>query len=553
MTADSQTTKVQPTTIEEEMKSSFIDYAMSVIISRALPNVRDGLKPVHRRILYAMHQLKNFHNQPYKKSARVVGDVIGKYHPHGDAAVYDALVRMAQDFSLRYPLADGQGNFGSVDGDPPAAMRYTEVRMAQIGSELLADIEQDTVDWQPNYDEKESEPKILPSRIPNLLVNGTQGIAVGMATNIPPHNLREVIDGTIALIRNPNITLAELIKIIPGPDFPTAGFIYGRAGVHRAYETGRGQVLMRARMEVETIGKTKRDAIIVTELPYQVNKARLVEKIAELVKEKRLDGISGLRDESDRNGMRVVIELRKDTIPEVVQNQLYKHTPLQDTFGINMLAIVDGQPQVLSLRDLLTKFVEHRQETITRRSAFQLREAQKRVHILQGLKIALDNLDQIIKLIRAADSPVEAQKQLSEHFKLSKIQAQAILDMRLQKLTGLERGKILEELQEVEKTIVYLESLLSDNIKLMGVVVQELEEVRSKYGDERRTEILDASAEINVDDLIAQEDMVVTVTSSGYIKRNPIDQYRAQKRGGKGVTGMSTRDEDFVRELFVAN
>jgi DNA gyrase subunit A len=547
------TPAILATSIESEMRTSFIDYAMSVIISRALPNVRDGLKPVHRRILYAMYQLKNFHNQPYKKSARIVGDVIGRFHPHGDQAVYDALVRMAQDFSLRYPLADGQGNFGSVDGDPPAAMRYTEVRISRIGGEMLADIEMDTVGYQPNYDEKEVEPEILPTRVPNLLVNGAQGIAVGMATNIPPHNLREVIDATIALVQNPKMTLGELMRIIPGPDFPTAGFIYGRQGIAQAYQTGRGQLLVRARTLIEESPKNKRTAIIVSELPYQVNKARLLEKIALLVKEKRLEGISDLRDESDRDGIRMVIELKRDAVPEVVLNQLYKLTQLQDTFGINLLAIVDGRPQTLCLTDLLWKFVEHRRDVVTRRSAFQLREAQARAHILEGLKIALENLDAVIQLIRSSSSPAEAKAGLVQRFGLTEIQAQAILDMRLQRLTGLEREKILAELRELHERIAHLQSLLADRDKLLGVVVAEMREVREAYGDERRTEIVDATGAINVEDLIAEESMVVTVTHTGYIKRNPISLYRAQKRGGKGVTGVAPREEDFVRQIFIAS
>jgi DNA gyrase subunit A len=544
--------RMRYTTIEDEMRTSFIDYAMSVIISRALPNVRDGLKPVHRRILYAMHQMRNFHNQPYKKSARVVGDVIGKYHPHGDSAVYEALVRMAQDFSLRYPLADGQGNFGSIDGDPPAAMRYTEVRMARIGEEMLADIEQETVDFAPNYDEKELEPVILPTRLPNLLLNGAQGIAVGMATNIPPHNLREVIDATIALIRDPELDLGDLLKIIPGPDFPTGGLIYGRAGIAQAYQTGRGSVVVRACSEIEEI-KGKKQAIIVTELPYQVNKARLIERIAQLVKEKRIEGITDIRDESDRHGLRIVIELRRETLPEVILNQLHKLTPLQDTFGINMVAIVDGRPEVLRLKDALQAYVDHRRDVVTRRSIYQLREARKREHILEGLKIALDHLDEVIALIRAAPSPGEAKSQLCERFSLSEIQAQAILDMRLQRLTGLEREKILAELKAVRERIAYLTGLLSDNAKLMEVVVGEMEQVREQYGDDRRTEIIDASGEIQIEDLIADEEMVVTFTHSGYVKRVAIDEYRAQKRGGKGVTGMTTRDEDFVSQLFIAS
>ena len=541
------------TSIEHEMRTSFIDYAMSVIISRALPNVRDGLKPVHRRILYAMHVAKNFHNQPYKKSARIVGEVMGRFHPHGDQAIYDALVRMAQDFSLRYTLTDGQGNFGSIDGDPPAAMRYTEIRMDRIGSEMLADIEKDTVDWTPVYDEKEDEPVILPARIPNLLVNGSQGIAVGMATNIPPHNIIEVINGTIALLNNPKMTLSELMEFIPGPDFPTAGTIYGRGGVVRAYKTGKGVVIMRGVTEFEEFGKRKRTAIIVSELPYQVNKARLLEKIAGLVKDKKIEGISDLRDESDRNGIRMVIELKRDAVPEIVLNQLYKQTQLQDSFGINMLAIVDGRPRILTLRDVLWKFVEHRRDVVTRRSAYELREAQKRAHILEGLKTALDHLDEVIALIRKSNSPSAAREALMERFEFSQPQAQAILDMRLQRLTALERDKILAELAEIQARIQYLQELLADSNMLTNVIVQEMEEVRDTYGDERRTQIVDATGQIEDLDLIAEEDMVVTVSHLNYIKRNPISLYRAQRRGGKGVAGMANKDDDFVRELFIAN
>jgi DNA gyrase subunit A len=545
-----------PVSIENEMKTSFIDYAMSVIISRALPNVRDGLKPVHRRILYAMHELRNFHNQPYLKSARIVGEVIGRFHPHGDQAVYDALVRMAQDFSLRYTLCDGQGNFGSVDGDPAAAMRYTEVRMDRIGGEMLADIEKDTVSWASNYDDKELEPEILPARIPNLLVNGAQGIAVGMATNIPPHNLTEVVDAAITLIRNPAITLEALMEIVPGPDFPTGGLIFGREGILQAYKTGKGQIVVRARINIEEIPrgqKSKKRSIVVSELPYQVNKARLIEKMAALVKDKRLEGISDLRDESDRDGTRVVIELRRDAVPEVVLNRLFKLTYLQDTFGVNMLAIVEGRPQLLPLKQVLWHFVEHRRDVVTRRSAFELREAEKRHHILEGLRIALDNLEAVIELIRSSESPAAAKIGLMERFGLSDPQAQAILEMRLQRLTGLEREKILNELKQLEERIAYLRGLLSDRGKLMAVVVEELEEIKQQYGDPRRTQILDATGEINLEDTIAEEDMVVTVTHSGYVKRNPISAYRAQKRGGRGVTGIATREEDFVRELFIAN
>ncbi len=545
--------QVNPTSIEHEMRTSFIDYAMSVIISRALPNVRDGLKPVHRRILYAMHMLKNSYSQPYKKSARVVGDVIGKYHPHGDSAVYDALVRMAQDFSLRYMLADGQGNFGSIDGDPAAAMRYTEVRMARLGGEMLADIDKETVPWAPNYDEKEMEPEILPAKVPNLLVNGAQGIAVGMATSIPPHNLGEVIDATIAVIRNPDISIPELMQLIPGPDFPTSGLIYGREGILKAYKTGRGHVIMRGRAAMEEGEKGRRSRIVITELPYQVNKARLVEKIALLVKEKKLEGIADLRDESDRKGISVVVELKKDTVGEVVLNQLYKLTQLQDTFGVNMLAIVDGQPRTLTLRETLHHFIEHRRDVVTKRSVYELREARRRAHILEGLKIALDNIDEVIKLIRASSSPKAAREGLMSRFGLSEIQSQAILDMRLQKLTGLERDKILQELAEVMARIAYLEDILGNRDKLMEVVVGEMEELRERYADDRRTEIMDATGEIGIEDLIAEEDMVVLVTHSGYIKRTSIDTYRAQRRGGKGVKGVATKDDDFVRELFVAN
>ena len=542
-----------PTTIEHEMRTSFIDYAMSVIISRALPNVRDGLKPVHRRILYAMHDAKNFHNQPYKKSARIVGEVMGRFHPHGDQAIYDALVRMAQDFSLRYTLTDGQGNFGSIDGDPPAAMRYTEVRMDRIGQEMLADIDKETVDWAPVYDEKELEPEILPARIPNLLVNGSQGIAVGMATNIPPHNIVEVINGTIALLHNPKMSISELMEIIPGPDFPTAGVIYGRGGVVRAYKTGKGVVVMRAVTHIEENAKRKKSSIIVTELPYQVNKARLLEKTAALVKDKKIEGISDLRDESDRRGIRMVIELKRDAVPEIVLNQLYKQTQLQDSFGINMLAIVDGRPRTLTLTDVLWKFVEHRRDVVTRRSAYELREAQKRAHILEGLKVALDHLDEVIALIRKSASPSAARESLMERFEFSRAQAQAILDMRLQRLTALERDKIVNELAEIMARIAYLEELLGDSQKLTEVIIEEMEEVRDKYADERRTRIVDATGDIADEDLIAEEDMVVTVSHHNYIKRIPISLYRAQKRGGKGVAGMSARDDDFVRELFIAN
>ena len=542
-----------PVAIEDEMRQSFMDYAMSVIISRALPDARDGLKPVHRRALYAMYDLSNDWNRPYKKSARIVGDVIGKYHPHGDSAVYDTIVRMVQDFSLRYPLIDGQGNFGSIDGDPAAAMRYTEVRMARIASELLADLDKETVDFAPNYDETTQEPVVLPARIPNLLINGSSGIAVGMATNIPPHNLGEVVDGCIALIENPALTSAQLMQHIPGPDFPTGGFIHGRGPIHEAYTTGRGVLTVRAKVEIEDGGDKGRARLIVRELPYQVNKARLIERIAELVTEKRIEGISDLRDESDRDGMRVVIELKRDAVPEVVQNQLFKLSQLQDSFGINMLAIVGGRPKLLTLRDALQVFIEHRKEVVTRRTVFELRKAQERLHILEGLKIALDHLDAVIALIRAATDPGAAREGLMTQFGLSEIQAQAILDMRLQRLTNMEREKILEERAETLKLIARYQEILADEREVAQIVVAELREVRAQYGDARRTVIVEESADLNIEDLIAEEDMVVTVSHEGYIKRNPVVEYRAQRRGGRGKIGATTKDEDFIERLFIAS
>ena len=542
-----------PINIEDEMRKSYMDYAMSVIIGRALPDIRDGLKPAHRRILYAMYDLGNIWNKPFKKSARIVGDVIGKYHPHGDTAVYDTIVRMAQNFSLRYPLVDGQGNFGSQDGDPPAAMRYTEVRMSEITSEMLADIEKETIDFVANYDGTLREPSILPAKIPNLLVNGSSGIAVGMATNIPPHNLKEVIDAVIALIKNPNINIEDLMAMVPGPDFPTAGFIYGREGIRDAYRTGRGILQLRARAFIEKKAKGDREWIIISEIPYQVNKARLVERIAELVQEKKIEGISDLRDESDREGMRIVIELKRDKIAKVVLNQLYQRTQMQITFGIIMLALVDNQPRVLTLKEQLKHFIDYRKLVILRKTAFELKKAEHRAHILEGLKVAIDNLDQIITLIRSSANPGVAREGLMKKFELSEAQAQAILEMRLQRLTALERGKIEEELKETIELIKSLKKILDKEELVREIIVEDLTAMREKYGDERKTEIIEKEADINIEDMIIKEDMVVTVTHNGYIKRNPISLYRSQRRGGKGVTGITTRQEDFVEHLFVAS
>jgi DNA gyrase subunit A len=542
-----------PVAIEEEMKSSFMDYAMSVIVSRALPDVRDGLKPVHRRILYTQHLTNNVWNRAYIKCARVVGDVLGRFHPHGDTAAYDALVRLAQDFAMRYPLIDGQGNFGSVDGDPPAAYRYTECRMEKIGQELLADIDKETVEFKPNYDDKELEPTVLPSKLPNLLINGATGIAVGMATNIPPHNLREVVTATIALIKNPGITVDELIEIVPGPDFPTGGTLCGRGGIRQAYATGRGSLLVRAKTSVEEHPKTGRKSIVATEIPYQVNKAKLIEKIAELVRDKRIDGISDMRDESDRDGMRIVIDLKKDAVAEVVQNNLFKMSQLQDSFGVNMLAIVDGRPRTLTLKEMLVHFIAHRREVVTKRTQFDLREALDRMHILEGLKIAVDNIDAVIDLIRASKDTETARLGLMSSFDLSQRQAQAILDMRLAKLTGLEREALMEEIAEVGALITKLEAILGSEEVLTKVIVAELEEVKLLYGDDRRTEIIDVDGDINVEDMIAPEEMVVTVTHGGYVKRSSKSLYRAQKRGGRGITGASTHEEDFVAQMFVAS
>src|ERR1044071_2600178 len=542
-----------PVYIEEEMRESFMAYAMSVIISRALPDVRDGLKPVHRRVLYAMYDASNTSDKPYKKSARLVGDIMGKYHPHGDSAIYDTIVRMAQDFNLRYPLVDGQGNFGSIDGDNPAAMRYTEIRMTPLAEEMLADIEKETVDFIPNYDDSLKEPAVLPSRIPNLLINGAAGIAVGMATNVPPHNLSEVIDGLIALIENPDITIKQLMKHIPGPDFPTAGFIHGLEPIAQAYNEGKGIIQMSGKAFTETVKRTGKEQIIISEIPYMVNKKRLIEQIAELVNDKKIDGVGDLRDESDRDGMRIVIELKRDAVAEIVINQLYKHTALQESFGVNMLAIVDGKPRLLTLKEALKAFVDHRKEVVTRRTAYDLRKAEERLHILEGYRIALDNLDAVIALIRGAADPKVAKDGLMTSFGLSEIQAQAILDLRLQRLTGLERDKIMEEHRETVELIGKLRAILADEREIYKIIVEELKEIKKSYGDERRTKIVDRSEEISIEDLIVDEDMAVTISHEGYIKRNPVTLYRAQRRGGKGKIGTTTKEEDFVEDLFVAS
>ena len=542
-----------PISIEDEMKTSYMQYAMSVIVGRALPNVRDGLKPVHRRTLYAMHELKNHWDKPYKKSARVVGDVIGKYHPHGESAVYDSIVRMAQDFSLRYPLVDGQGNFGSIDGDSPAAMRYTEVRMSKLAAELLEDIDKDTVEFTPNYDESLREPLILPTKFPNLLVNGSSGIAVGMATNIPPHNLFEAIDAVVALIRNPQMEIDELLEILPGPDFPTGGFILGQHGIRSAYGTGKGVIRLRARVVVEKPKKTDRHCLVITELPYQVNKSRLIERIAELVREKVIDGIHSLRDESDREGMRVVIELKKNEVPEVILNQLFNHTQVEISFGIIMLALVDNQPRLLNIKEVLSLFIEHRKDIVTKRSRFELDKAEARAHILEGLKRAIGDLDSVIALIKGSKSPQDAREALVRKLSLSAQQAQAILDMRLQRLTALERGKILEEYQELIKTIARLREILTNERLILNIIIEELSAIRDNFGDERRTEFLGEVSEINVEDMITEEDMVVTITHRGYIKRNALSLYQSQHRGGKGKIGMTTKEGDFVENLFIAS
>ncbi len=539
--------------IDGELKKSYLDYAMSVIIGRALPDVRDGLKPVHRRVLFAMHELKNDWNRPYKKSARIVGDVIGKYHPHGDSAVYDTIVRLAQNFSMRHPLVDGQGNFGSVDGDPAAAMRYTEIRMKRLTHHMLDDLEKDTVDFAPNYDESLMEPMVLPSRIPNLLINGSSGIAVGMATNIAPHNLGETIEALKALIDNPEISTEELMAILPGPDFPTGAVIHGRDGIREAYETGRGIIRIRARVEVEEDRKTSQETLVVTELPYQVNKAKLIEAIAILVRDKQIEGIRFVRDESDREGMRIAIALKRDQPPEIVLNQLFKHTRLETTFGIIFLAVVNNRPELLTLKQILEYFVEHRKQIIIRRTRFDLNKAEERAHVLLGLTIALENLDSVVALIRASGSPAEAKEGLMNRFQLSPTQAQAILDMRLQRLTALEQEKIQEEYRKILQDIDWYNRILSSESIVRGIIKEELAAIQEDFADPRRTEIIDEVSELTQEDLIAREDMVVTISNSGYIKRNPITLYNSQRRGGKGKTGMGTREEDFVEHLFIAS
>ncbi len=544
--------KIIPVSLEEEMKSSYIDYSMSVIVSRALPDVRDGLKPVHRRVLFGMHELGLAYNKPYKKSARVVGEVLGKYHPHGDTAVYDTMVRMVQDFSLRYPLISGQGNFGSVDGDSPAAMRYTETRLARIADEMLRDLDKNTVDFVSNFDDSLQEPVVLPSYLPNLLVNGASGIAVGMATNIPPHNLSEVIDGLIALIKNPSLTSEKLMKYITAPDFPTGGIIYGYEGVKEAYTTGRGRIIVRAKANVETL-KNNRENIVVTELPYQVNKANLIEKIAELVRAGKINDISGIRDESDRDGMRMVIELKRDAQPTVVLNQLFKHTQMQTTFGVIMLALVKGVPKVLTLKEVMQHFIDHRMDVLIRRTKYELDAAERRAHILEGYIIALDNIDAVIDTIKKSRDVETAKNNLMRKFKLSEIQAKAILDMRLQRLTGLERKKIEDEYKEIIKLIEKLKGILDNEEKRFLIIKDELTEVKKRYGDDRRTDIIYNYEEFSLEDIIAEEDVVVTISHRGFIKRFPVSGYRKQGRGGKGVTGAGTKDDDFIEHMFIAS
>jgi DNA gyrase subunit A len=542
-----------PVNIEEEMKRSYVDYAMSVIIGRAIPDVRDGLKPVHRRVLFAMNEMGNRWNKPYKKSARIVGDIIGKYHPHGDQAAYDTIVRMAQNFSMRYPLIDGQGNFGSIDGDPPAAMRYTEIRMDRLAEELLNDLDKDTVDFTPNYDESMEEPTVLPARVPVLLLNGSAGIAVGVATNIPPHNLREIVSGTVALINNPDITIEELMRHIQGPDFPTAGFINGRDGIISAYKTGRGIVRMRARAMIERNARNEKESIVVTELPYQVNKANLIESISELVKEKKISGIADLRDESDREGIRIVIDLKRDEPSGVILNQLYKRTQMEASFGIIMLAIDHGRPRVFNLKEVLSSFIDFRREVVTRRARFELARSRARAHILEGLIIALNHIDEVIAVIKKAASPQEATVNLCARFGLSEVQSKAILEMRLQRLTGLEREKIDTEYAELTRLINELLSILGDNRKILDVIIREMEEIKARFGDERRTEIVTSVEDIGIEDMIVEEDMVVTVSHSGYIKRNAVSLYRSQRRGGRGKVGMQTKEEDFVEKIFITS
>lgn len=544
--------KIIPVSLEEEMKSSYIDYSMSVIVSRALPDVRDGLKPVHRRVLYGMHELGMGHNKPYKKSARIVGEVLGKFHPHGDSAVYDSMVRMVQSFSLRYPLVDGQGNFGSVDGDSPAAMRYTEVRLRRISEEMLRDLDKNTVAFTPNFDDSLQEPTVLPSYLPNLLVNGSSGIAVGMATNIPPHNLNEVIDGIIALMRNPDLTNEKLMKYVIAPDFPTAGIIYGFEGVKSAYTTGRGRIVLRARANIETL-KNNRENIIITELPYQVNKANLIEKIADLVRSGKITEISNLRDESDRDGMRVVIELKRDAQPAVVLNQLFKHTQMQTTFGVIMLALVNGIPKVLQLREMMQHFIDYRMDVLIKRTQYELDAAERRAHLLEGYIIALDNIDAVIRTIKKSKDVETARNNLMKSFKLSEVQAKAILEMRLQRLTGLERKKIEDEYKETIKLIENLKGILSNDERRYSIIKEELLEVKKRYGDERRTEIVYSTEDFSLEDIIAEEDVVVTISHNGFIKRFPVSGYRRQGRGGRGVTGAGTKDDDFIEHMFIAS
>ena len=541
-----------PRDIVDEMRESYLNYSMSVIVSRALPDVRDGLKPVHRRILYGMSELGSNWNRPYRKCARIVGDVMGKYHPHGDASIYDALVRMAQDFSMRYELVDGQGNFGSIDGDNAAAMRYTESRMTKLSSEMLKDLDKDTVDWGPNFDETLKEPAVLPSAIPTLLVNGSEGIAVGMATKIPPHNLEEIIDGLVALIDDPNISIDGLMEHVKGPDFPTAGLIMGMDGLKQAYETGRGKIKMRARAHIET-NKNGKDSIVITEVPFQTNKANLVEKIADLVGQKKIEGIRDLRDESDKDGIRVVVETKKDVVPEVILNQLYQFTQLQDTFGIILLALVEGVPKVMSLKTTLQHFINFRHDVVVRRTEFELKEAEARAHILEGLKIALDNIDEVIKIIRGSKNPAQAKEGLMSTFDLSEIQSQSILEMRLQKLTSLEVDKVVEEYKAIIKTIANLKGILDSRAQRMDIIKSELREIQEQYGDERRTEIVPVDSDFSMEDMIAEEEVVLTITHQGYIKRTALNTYRTQRRGGRGVQGAMSKDEDFVEHLFIAN